>query len=216
MSFKDTFRGDSAYSQIMTKIFDIFWLSLMWLFTSLPVITIGVSTTALYSVMLKLVRDEESAVTRTFFKAFKENFRQAFPAGILMLLIEGILAADFHILKNSKAGNASVVYGCCIVIFLVTAAVFSYVYPLIGRYENTLKKIFENGARLAASHLWQTVIMVAVNVFPMVWFMVSPETFSVIFWIWVFIGGGLQAFINSLFISKIFYKLEEKESVTAE
>lgn len=56
MAFKDNFRGDSAYTQIMTKIFNIFWLSILWLFCCIPVITIGASTIALYYVMLKLVK----------------------------------------------------------------------------------------------------------------------------------------------------------------
>ena len=36
MAFKDNFRGDSAYTQIMTKIFNIFWLSILWLFVLYP------------------------------------------------------------------------------------------------------------------------------------------------------------------------------------
>lgn len=38
MAFKDNFRGDSAYTQIMTKIFNIFWLSILWLLCCIPVI----------------------------------------------------------------------------------------------------------------------------------------------------------------------------------
>ena len=71
MAFKDNFRGDSAYTQIMTKIFNIFWLSILWLLCCIPVITIGASTIALYYVMLKLVKDEETTVTREFFHSFK-------------------------------------------------------------------------------------------------------------------------------------------------
>ena len=48
MAFKDNFRGDSAYTQIMTKIFNIFWLSILWLLCCIPVLTIGASTIALY------------------------------------------------------------------------------------------------------------------------------------------------------------------------
>ena len=81
MAFKDNFRGDSAYTQIMTKIFNIFWLSILWLLCCIPVITIGASTIALYYVMLKLVKDEETTVTREFFHSFKQNFLQSGCAG---------------------------------------------------------------------------------------------------------------------------------------
>lgn len=131
MAFKDTFRGDSAYSQIMTKVFDIFWLSVISILCCIPVITIGASLSSLYYVMLKLVRDEETAVTRNYFKAFKQNFVQSLPVTLLLLVIIGILTADFHILGQNGSQNASIIYGCCVVILLAAAAVFSYVFPLM-------------------------------------------------------------------------------------
>lgn len=208
MAFKDTFRGDSAYSQIMTKVFDILWLSVLSILCCIPVITIGASLSSLYYVMLKLVRDEETAVTRNYFKAFKENFLQSLPVTLILLVIIGILAADFHILGQGGNQSTSVIYGCCVVILLAATAVFSYVFPLMARYQNTIRKTFENAARLAASHLWQTAVMVLVNLFPLGWFLISAETFAAIFWIWVFVGLGIQAFVNSLIIRKIFDKLE--------
>lgn len=208
MAFKDTFRGDSAYSQIMTKVFDIFWLSVISILCCIPVITIGASLSSLYYVMLKLVRDEETAVTRNYFKAFKQNFVQSLPVTLLLLVIIGILTADFHILGQNGSQNASIIYGCCVVILLAAAAVFSYVFPLMARYQNTLRRTFENAARLAASHLWQTVVMVLVNLFPLGWFLISAETFAAVFWIWVFVGMGIQSFVNSLLIRKIFDRIE--------
>ena len=94
MAFKDNFRGDSAYTQIMTKIFNIFWLSILWLLCCIPVITIGASTIALYYVMLKLVKDEETTVTREFFHSFKQNFLQSLPESFLYLLGGGSIHTD--------------------------------------------------------------------------------------------------------------------------
>lgn len=211
MAFKDTFRGDSAYSQIMTKVFDVLCLSVLCLLCCIPVITIGASVTALYYMMMKLVKDEETAVTRNFFKAFRENFVQSIPVTLILLVIMGILFADFHILGQSENKTSSIIYGCCVVILITVAAVFSYVFPLMARFENTIRRTLENAARLAASHLWQTIIMVVINLFPLIWFIVSPETFSAIFWIWIFIGSGVQAFVNSLLLVKIFGRLEEEQ-----
>ena len=210
MAFKDNFRGDSAYTQIMTKIFNIFWLSMLWLLCCIPVITIGASTIALYYEMLKLVKDEETNVTRGFFRSFRQNFLQSLPVTGIFLVAVAVLAADFHILgaAGSEKG-ASFMYGFCIVLGIVCAAVFSYVFPLIARFQNTLGRQFGNAARLAASCLGQTVLMVIVNLLPVAWFMLSPETFSAVFWIWVFVGMGVQAFINSLMLSPILKKLEE-------
>lgn len=210
MAFKDNFRGDSAYTQIMTKIFNIFWLSILWLLCCIPVLTIGASTTALYYVMLKLVKDEETTVTREFFHSFKQNFLQSLPVTVIFLMAALILAADFHILGSSeRTHGASFMYGFCVTVGIVCAAVFSYVFPLLARFENTVKKTFENAARLAASHIGKTLVITAVNLLPVIWFLLSPQTFSAVFWIWVFAGGGVQAFVNSLLLMKIFDRLVE-------
>ena len=150
MAFKDNFRGDSAYTQIMTKIFNIFWLSILWLLCCIPVLTIGASTIALYYVLLKLVKDEETTVTREFFHSFKQNFLQSLPVTVIVLVVVVVLVADFHILGAAgRAQGASFMYGFCIVLGIICAAVFSYVFPLLAKFENTVKKTFENGARLA-------------------------------------------------------------------
>lgn len=175
----------------------------------IPVITIGASIIALYYVMLKLVKDEETTVTREFFHSFKQNFLQLLPVTVIFLVVV-VLVADFHILGAAgRAQGASFMYGFCIVMGIICAAVFSYVFPLLARFENTVKKTFENGARLAASHIGQTLVITVVNLFPVLWFLISPQTFSAIFWIWVFVGGGVQAFVNSLFLVKIFDRLAE-------
>lgn len=141
MAFKDNFRGDSAYTQIMTKIFNIFWLSILWLLCCIPVITIGASTIALYYVMLKLVKDEETTVTREFFHSFKQNFLQSLPVTVIVLVVVVVLVADFHILGAAgRAQGASFMYGFCIVLGIICAAVFSYVFPLLAKFENTVKK----------------------------------------------------------------------------
>jgi hypothetical protein len=53
--------------------------------------------------------------------------------------------------------------------------------------------------------------MVLVNLFPLEWFLISAETFAAVFWIWVFVGMGIQSFVNSLIIRKIFDRLEAEE-----
>ena len=59
------------------KFGDLFLLNILFTITSLPVITIGASFTALYSMTFKMVRNEEMAIKDGYFKAFKRNFKQS-------------------------------------------------------------------------------------------------------------------------------------------
>lgn len=51
---------DGKFINFLNKATDTLIATLLWLVCSIPIITIGASTTAYYSVMLKLVKDEES------------------------------------------------------------------------------------------------------------------------------------------------------------
>ena len=61
-------------------------LSALWCVCSLPVITIGTSTAAMYYVTLKMVRKEEIAVTKTFFCAFRDNLKQGMILTLILLI----------------------------------------------------------------------------------------------------------------------------------
>ena len=60
---------DGKFINFLNKATDTLIATLLWLVCSIPIITIGASTTAFYSVMLKLVKDEESYITKSFFKS---------------------------------------------------------------------------------------------------------------------------------------------------
>ena len=64
---------DSFLTRVLSRLIDCMLLSILWLFTSIPVVTIGVSTTAAYSVALKLAAGEHPALVSGYFAAFKKN-----------------------------------------------------------------------------------------------------------------------------------------------
>lgn len=188
----------------MTKVFDVVTLNVLWLVGCIPIVTIGASTTALYYMIMKMVRDEEEGIFWGFWHSFKENLRQSIPITLLFLGLSGILAADFHILGNSKEETASVAYGVCVTLLILEGAVLGYVFPLLARFENTTKNTLVNAAKIAASHLPQTACILTVNFLPFIWLVASPETFSRIFWLWFFAGTGASAWLNSLLLVRIF------------
>ena len=87
---------DNVVTRALTKICDMICLNVIWLICCIPIVTIGASTTALYSVMLKMVKNEEGYIFRSFFKAFKENFRQSTVIWLLFVLVSVIWWIDFN------------------------------------------------------------------------------------------------------------------------
>ena len=105
------FSYESKFSQILLKISGSCLLNLLWFVCSLPIVTIGASTTALYYASLKLVRDEDHHIVSQFFRSFRENFKQATVLWLILLGAGLFLAADGYILYHLRltaAGPAAV------------------------------------------------------------------------------------------------------------
>ncbi|MGN0331756.1 MAG: YesL family protein [Lachnospiraceae bacterium] len=207
MSKLNIFQLDNPFNSIMTKIFDIVLLNALFLLCSIPVITLGASVSALYYMMLKMVRDEESGIIKGFFKAFKENVRQSIPLTMLLFVCAGLLLTDLHILRGTESHAAMIMYGGCIALILAVGAVFGYIFPLLSRFENTIKGTIVNAAKIAVTYLPQTICILFINSIPIIWTMVSPETFAPVFVIWLFVGSGVAAYLNSLLLIRIFDKI---------
>ena len=67
---------ESPIMQFITKIAHSAYLNVLWFVCCLPIVTAGASTTALFYVTLKMAKNEEGNITKSFFRAFRENFRQ--------------------------------------------------------------------------------------------------------------------------------------------
>ena len=107
------FSYDSKFSQIMLKLCYGCYLNLLWFVCSLPVFTIGASTAALYDVTLQIAREEDPPLTSRFFKAFRENFRQATILWLILLVLGTLLGADGYILYHLYKGTTGIVSVIC-------------------------------------------------------------------------------------------------------
>ena len=104
------FSYDSKFGQLLDKFFNSCYLNLLWLVCSLPLFTVGASTTALYYVTLKIARGgEETSVTRMFFRSFRENFRQSTVLWLILLVVGLLLAGDGFVLFRLRAASAGAV-----------------------------------------------------------------------------------------------------------
>lgn len=155
------FNMNSGFFKFINRLLDVLFINLLWIICSLPIVTIGASTCAAFSITLKMVDDEEGYIGKTFFKAFKQNFKQ----GTLMWLITApciyVLYILWQMVIKSEDINAIVIIG----VILLTAIAISinlYSYPLIARYENSLKKIIKNSFGICVQFFIKTLILIAV------------------------------------------------------
>ena len=89
-------RGEGIMS-FLNRIADIVILSALWCFYSIPIITIGASTAALYHTVIKVIRQDRGYVLQTFHHSFKENHFSGFTGSfrIWMLYVLGCNRNNF-------------------------------------------------------------------------------------------------------------------------
>lgn len=165
------FSYDSKFSQVLIKLSYSCWLNVLWMLCSLPVFTIGASTTALYSVTLKIADDTDSNITKQFFKSFKENFAQATRLWLIMLAAGIFLTVDLlfvYRLRASSAGTMAVLWtlvmafiiGACVVYVIVLLNLF----PLVASFVNTDMEMLKNAFLVGVRYLFATITMFLIHV----------------------------------------------------
>ena len=197
------FSYESPFSQVLLKLAYSCYLNLLWLLCSLPVFTVGASTTALYSVTLKIVRDRDGNLTRQFFKAFRENFRQATALWLILLGGGLFLAGDGYILNHlfrSSQGAAAALWtlvsALVIAASIAYAVVLLYVFPLTASVVNSNWAMLKNSFLIGTHYLFCTILTAGIH-FAMFYVTVSLFTPMMIF------GEGLCALLSSYLLSGV-------------
>ena len=197
------FSYDSKFSQIMLKLCYGCYLNLLWMVCSLPVFTAGAATAALYDVTLRLAREEEPPLTARFFKAFRENFRQATILWLILLGIGVLLGADGYILYHLYKGTTGMVSVICtlglaliIVAAIAYVIVLLYVFPLVASVKNTNWAMLKNALLIGIHYLFCTILVFAIH-FAMFFAVVAVFTPLIVF------GEGLCALLSSYLLGKV-------------
>jgi len=146
----------SKNARFLARLWDLFLLNFLWIIGSLPIVTVGVSTIAAYSVTLKTVEDDEPRVINAFLQAYKANLRQGLALSILLLVAGGAIVLDF-LLFESVEGNPIflLIVGTCTAAALL--AHFLFVFPLVARYRNTVYRHLANSREIFLRFIVRTI-----------------------------------------------------------
>lgn len=193
----------------MIILWEVVKLNFMWVVFSLPIITIGASTVAAFSVTLKMVDGNEGNVVHQFVDSFKKNWKQGIILGIILMI--GILGAYANfVIFNNTDGNPIMflIFGIFIIFFGLVH--LTYAFPLLARYENTIIKTMMNSREISYKYflrtlgLWFTLALLCVA------FIWNP--------VMLFIGlliAPISMFLTISGFSKKSFKQIEKDMLSA-
>ena len=195
---------NNSVVKFLNKMTDILVLNLLFIFTSLPVFTIGASLSAMYAVSLRSVRYGDGYVVKTYFKAFKQSFKQSTAAFLVTAAAGALLFLDYRFWKAMDAGLfGRIQQVIIIVIAFIIGITAMWLFPLIAKMNDTLITQIKNAVKIAFGYfLPYTVSAAGIAVFA-AWLATLNPGLTIIM---IIFGFASVSNLQSLFFYKVFSK----------
>ncbi|MDR0949200.1 MAG: DUF624 domain-containing protein [Lachnospiraceae bacterium] len=197
---------DSPFMQALGRLADIMILNLLALVCCLPIITIGPSLTALHYVSLKIARNEECYIAKSFFKAFRLNMKQGIVLGLIIFFAIGIVIADLFIIQNSNIALQAMMQVVILAVGILVLFTATFVFPIQAKFTNTIFKTLKNAFVISILQFPKTILMIVINAIPIVLFIFLPQTTPFV----ILFGLSVPAFLAAKLYHKFFRKLENQ------
>ncbi|MCR5451376.1 MAG: DUF624 domain-containing protein [Lachnospiraceae bacterium] len=187
-------------------------LNIVFLITCIPVITIGASLTALYSVTMREARGEYGYLVRTYIKEFKNNIKQGTQAFLIIAGLALVFSFNFFFWKALESPLGSIIMTLMLIFMFVLLCVIAYTFPLLARFENTTLQTLKNAIGLCFANVKATgaLILIEAFVFFLAYFSSPFRILLVLF------GFAFIAYVQSYVLVKVFEPYEKPQTCIQE
>lgn len=199
------FSPDSTLIRALTRIGDTMILNALFIVTSLPLVTLGASLTALNFTAMRIATGRCNSVTGDYFRSFRQNFRQATVLALVLAVLAAVLAAWYVVVTNlaidplAELILLAIWYGLAFTFVMMAL----FVFPYLASFEASTRQVLRNARLMSWKHLLTafgalglTVLAVLVTVF------YPQATGYGLFWL--LIGFAGIAVANGFLFARVF------------
>ena len=195
---------NSKFMQTAMKASDILFINILTRICCIPVVTIGPAFTAMHYSLLKLYRDEEGGVFKTYFHSFFSNLGQGILLTLVYLVFFAIMALDYYYGKNSEGVLRLVLYA--LPFFMIVGCLsLCWVFALQARYKNTIWGTLKTTLAATLAHPIKSLMMTALMICPYLILLITPWGVPII----VCFGPALCGYLRVMLYDPIFKMLEK-------
>ncbi len=151
---RSIFNIDSPVMSSLIKFADCICVSLLWLVFSLPIVTMGASSAALYATVYKYLRRGEGHLWQTFWGAFRDNLKRSTLVWLVALGVLALLTVDALVFRTLKlSGNPfGNVYWGVLVLVCVALVWNAFLSAYAARFAGSARDVLRFGFLLMAAH----------------------------------------------------------------
>lgn len=201
------FDPEKGLWRLMSQLVDVLVLSLLWTFCSLPVITIGAATAALYDGAARGIRGGEQSPWKRFFRTFRQELGTSAVVTLIWGLFLAILAGILRILWQAQVNDvsgASIMLAAFLVLLLLPLGATCWMFPLLSRFTFRPVGLMAMSLRFAVGYLPYTLLIEVITALAAlsVWML----------WVPVFVMPCVTALIWSLMMERAFRRYMPQEA----
>lgn len=204
------FRYDNGFFQWIGKAVDYIFASFLWLVFCIPVVTIGVSTAALFYTVHKSLKGGRDYVFHSFWHSFRENLKCTIPGSVVYVLVFLFLVYDKAMFlsvleQGSQLGFLYYVF-YFLQLYIVGIAIVTFAFA--ARFTCTPTEMLKKGLRLSLGYFPWTALMILTLVVSIVIVSFSP--------IFLFVLPALDTWLFDWILERIFRKIMTPEQLAEE
>lgn len=207
------FNLDNPVMRFMARVADLIAVNILFLLCSLPVVTAGASLAAMNKVTQSMVLDEDAGIVKPFFRAFRDNFKQATPVWLILLLFFAGAGANVVLAMAHLTGFAlSLALWVLGILSVVVLAAGCYYFPLIVRYTNSVKQHLNNAILLSLAKLPRTLEILVLTALPLILYLAVPDIFWHTSIFWILVGFAACSYLCEKILKPVFAQMENKDT----
>ncbi|MBQ5986102.1 MAG: YesL family protein [Clostridia bacterium] len=140
--------------RFLTTVFDLMALSSMWLIFSVPIVTMGAASAALYHAVYHHVRKGEDYLWHSFWSAFKENLKRSTLCWLAALAVLALLIVDAVVLRGRYLNGEPFgwLYYVILVLLVLTLTWTIYLAAYAARFSGTAREVLRFSLLLFRIH----------------------------------------------------------------
>ena len=156
------FNPDAFLWRWCSRILDIMVLSVFWFFCSIPVVTVGAASAALYDAAVHGIRRDEAGCYARFFRTFRRELKTAVPATLLwgaVLMIPLWCGQYVGVVIQEPVPVLAASAVLVLLLFLVLGTV-SWMFPLLSRFTFSFQTLNRTAQQFFIVHLPTSILLV--------------------------------------------------------
>lgn len=205
---RNFFNPDNMVFRFMGRLSDLMILNFLWIICSIPIFTIGASTTALYSVTLELAKENEDYIIKSFFKSFKKNFKNSTLLWLCILGISILLTVNCIFWPRFNSFLSYFVMAFVMFFIFLLLIISPYIFVILSISKLSIKHIIKKSFLLSMKHLPYSFVITLLGIV----FLIASIMFPFVIILMLLIGFALESYISAYIFNVVLNKYYDNDT----